>query len=118
MDRALTDRRDSPRLHSSQLHIDQATLRPGCPVAVVDLSATGVQVESVRQLRPGSRVHVRLASRNRILAVAAHVVRCAVWSLHPEDGVTYRGALKFDEECHSFWDDQARAAHIAARPAT
>jgi len=112
MDRPLTDRRDSPRLASTQLHIDQATLRPGYPVSVVDLSATGAQVESVRQLRPGSRVHVRLASRNRILAVAAQVVRCTVWSLHPEDGVTYRGALRFEEECHSFWDEQARAAHL------
>ena len=108
MDPALNDRRVEPRVPAAGLHIDHATLRPGCPVVVLDLSPTGVQVQSTRPLRPGSRVHVRLASRNRTLAVAAHVVRCAVWALHPENGVTYRGALRFEEACQSFWEEQTR----------
>lgn len=117
MDIAMTNRRGEPRVPAAGLHIDHATLRPGCPVDVVDLSPTGVQVESARPLRPGSRVHVRLASKNRTLAVAAHVVRCAVWSLHPEQGVTYRGALRFEEVCQSFWEEQTRSGHhIVATP--
>lgn len=116
MDRALTERRGQPRVPAAKLHIDEATLRPGCPVDVVDLSSTGAQVESMRPLRPGSRVHVRLASRNRTLAVAAHVVRCAVWSLHPENGVTYRGALRFEEACQSFWEEQTRTGSALLLP--
>ena len=111
MDSTLTDRRVEPRLLAEHLHIDHATLRPGCPVEVVDLSPSGAQVQSSRPLRPGSRVHVRLASKNRTLAVAAHVIRCAVWSLHPENGVTYRSALRFEEVCQSFWEEQTRTGY-------
>jgi hypothetical protein len=114
MDSALSDRRTAPRLLAAALHIDHASLRPGCPVSIVDLSANGAQVQSGRPLRPGSRVHVRLAAKNRTLAVAAHVVRCTVWALHPEEGVTYRGALRFEEECQSFWDEQVRIGSSSA----
>jgi hypothetical protein len=116
MDPAMTDRRSEPRIPAAGLHIDHATLRPGCPVDVVDLSPTGVQVQSVRPLRPGSRVHVRLASKNRTLAVAAHVVRCVVWSLHLEEGVTYRAALRFEEACQSFWEEQTRSGYQIVVP--
>jgi hypothetical protein len=34
-----------------------------------------------------------------------------VWALHPEDGVIYRGALRFEEECRSFWEEQASLAY-------
>ena len=110
MEHAVTERRAEPRLPGMALQISQATLRPGCPVDLVDLSASGAAVQSARPLRPGSRVHVRLATRTRTLAVAAHVVRCAVWTLQA-DGVTYRGALRFEEECQSFWEEQARSGY-------
>ena len=106
---AVEERRAAPRLAASALQIERATLRPGCLVAVLDLSANGAQVQSERPLRPGSRVHVRLAARNWTLAVAADVVRCSVWSLHA-DAVIYRGALRFEEECTGFWEEQAASA--------
>lgn len=74
-----------------------ATLRPGCPVLVIDLSHAGAQVETSRPLRPGTRVHVRLVAEGWSLGVAALVLRCAVWHVHADDGVTYRGNLRFDE---------------------
>lgn len=80
-------------------------LRPGCLVAVLDLSPSGAQVQSERPLRPGGQIHVRLAARNSTLAVSAHVVRCSVWTLHA-DSVIYRGALRFDEDCTLFWEEQ------------
>jgi PilZ domain len=110
MDIPLTERRGEPRLPAAALQIDRATLRPGCPVDLVDLSANGAQVQSARPLRPGSRIHVRLSSRNRTLAVAALVVRCSVWTLDAE-AITYRGALRFEEECRSFWEEQARIGY-------
>ena len=107
MDIPVTERRCEPRLPAVALQIDGATLRPGCPVDLVDLSASGAQVQSSRPMRPGSRIHVRLTTRNGTLAVAAVVVRCSVWTLDPEV-ITYRGAVRFEEECRSFWEDQAR----------
>jgi hypothetical protein len=105
MDSALTDRRHERRLASSSLRIVSATMRPGCPVRVVDVSSAGVQVETERQLRPGSRVHLRLVTEGDTLQVAAQVLRCVVWALHAEVGVTYRGALRFEERCPPFAAD-------------
>jgi hypothetical protein len=56
-------------------------------------------VQTDRPLRPGSLVHLRLVTDAATLSIAAHVVRCLVWAIHPEQGVTYRGALRFDERC-------------------
>jgi hypothetical protein len=106
MDRALGERRTEPRLAAAALQIERATLRPGCLVAVLDLSANGVQVQSERPLRPGSRIHVRIAARNCSFAVAADVVRCSVWILQA-DVVIYRGALRFEEACTAFVEEQA-----------
>jgi hypothetical protein len=99
MDAPLIDRRAEHRMPASAMPIAQATLRPGCPVRVVDLSAAGLQVESDRPLRPGSRVHVRLASDHRSLVIFAYIVRCQVWALDPETGIRYGGALAFDQPC-------------------
>jgi len=103
---AIGERRAEPRLAAATLQIERATLRPGCLVAVLDLSATGAQVQSERPLRPGSRIHVRLAARNSSLAVAADVVRCSVWIVQA-DAVIYRGALRFEEVCTAFLEEQA-----------
>jgi hypothetical protein len=99
MDSALIDRRREPRQPAKALEIERATLRPGCLVAVLDVSANGAQVQSERPLRPGGRrVHVRVAARNWTFAVAADVVRCSVWIVQA-DAVIYRGALRFEEAC-------------------
>jgi PilZ domain len=116
VDRALTDRRGEPRLEAEALTVADATLRPGCPVQIVDLSAGGAQVQSERPLRPGSRVHVRFATEHRAVSVAATVMRCTVWALHPEKGVLYRGALRFDERCLGLGEERPPAGY--ALPAT
>jgi hypothetical protein len=102
---AVEERRAQPRLAAAALQIERATLRPGCLVAVLDLSATGAQVQSERPLRPGSRIHVRLAARSSSLAIDAAVVRCSVWILQA-DVVIYRGALRFEEVCTAFMEEQ------------
>jgi hypothetical protein len=105
MDNALTERRSEARQPAKALEIERATLRPGCLVVVLDVSANGAQVQSERPLRPGGRVHVRVAARNWTLAVAAEVVRCSVWLLQA-DAVIYRGALRFEEACAGVWEEQ------------
>ena len=79
-----------------------------------DVSANGAQVQSERPLRPGSRVHVRVAARNWTLAVAADVVRCSVWFV-AGGCVIYRGALRFEEACAAVWEEQADASAPQAR---
>ena len=93
----MTDRRRDARFRHAWLGATRATLRPGCIVALIDLSAGGALVQAGRPLRPGARVHLQLVTASESKAVAAHVLRCAVWALDPQDGVTYQGALKFEE---------------------
>jgi hypothetical protein len=96
--------------------VTQVTLRPGGPVEVVDLSPQGVQVESARALRPGNRVLVRLAVGDDTITVPASVLRCAVCAVHPDEGVTYRGSLRFDELCLAFWEEQLRGSNLTNAP--
>jgi PilZ domain-containing protein len=91
------DRRRDPRYGWSPEDITQATLRPGCVVQVVDLSAGGALVQAGRPLRPGARLHFHLVVRRQPFGLIAQVLRCAVWALDSRDGVTYRGALQFEE---------------------
>jgi len=55
-------------------------------------------------MRRGARIG--LAARNSTLAATAEIVRCSVWTLHA-DAVIYRGALRFEEVCTAFWEEQA-----------
>ena len=99
MDQPLTERRIDARFAVPHGSITRATLRPGCAVHVVDLSAHGALVQAGRPLRPGARVHFQLVTTERTFALVARVLRCAVWTLDAEQGATYRGALQFDERC-------------------
>lgn len=109
MDQPLTDRRSDARFPPRR-GATRATLRPGCPVLLVDLSAGGALVQAGRPLRPGARIHLQLVTEVRTFVLTARVLRCAVWSLDPHDGVTYRGALKFEDRCERFWDAETTGA--------
>lgn len=99
MGESLIDRRTDARIPLGRGSPARATLRPGCRVALVDLSASGVLVQAERPLRPGARVHLQLVTAARTFTLAALVVRCAVWALDEETGATYRGALRFEHRC-------------------
>lgn len=111
----MRNRRREPRLPADGLPVAHATLRPGCAVQLVDLSRAGAQVQADRPLRPGSRVHVRLVTGHHTIALAAVVLRCVVWGLDPDEGVVYRGALRFEERCMPFWEEPGAAEE---RPAS
>jgi hypothetical protein len=111
VDQQVGDRRNDTRVALSANRV-RATLRPGCEVRVVDVSSGGALVQGERPLRPGARVHMQVVTSARTFTLTAHVLRCAVWTLHPLDGVTYRGALQFDDRCESFWED---GTHVGTR---
>lgn len=96
MEQQVTDRRRNPRFAASAPGGVRATLRPGCVVLLVNMSAGGTLVEAQRPLRPGASVHLQVSTAGRAIAVTAHVLRCTVWSIDPLEGARYRGALKFD----------------------
>jgi hypothetical protein len=96
---AMIERRREIRCTAAALQVAQATLRPGQHVQVIDLSPMGALVETDRPLRPGSLVHVRIVTEACTVSLPALIVHCSVWAIHAEEGVTYRGGLRFDERC-------------------
>ncbi len=108
MEQQVIDRRGDGRFPLPSQANARATLRPGCPVELVDMSAGGALVDAPRPLRPGARVHVQVATPHRAFAIAAHVTRCMVWALDPLEGIRYRGALRFDHRIEWNWGEPAR----------
>jgi hypothetical protein len=104
VDQSVTDRRHDTRFMPPLLGDTRATIRPGCLVSLVNLSAGGALIHAARPLRPGSRIHVQVATRLRTFAVAAHVLRCVVAELDAVTGVTYQGAIRFEQRCDLFWE--------------
>jgi hypothetical protein len=109
VEQPVTDRRIDTRFAWAQAGITQATLRPGCAVRVVNVSAGGALVQAGRPLRPGARVHVQLVTSFRVFPLIARVLRCAVWMLDSHDGATYRGALQFEQRCELLWEPQTHS---------
>jgi hypothetical protein len=108
------ERRADARFGGDVLLGARGTLRPGCTVTLIDLSAGGALVEAGRPLRPGGRVHLQFHRGTRRFTTAAKVLRCAVWALDAEAGVMYRGALEFENRCESLWEPEPRTGHHAA----
>ena len=115
MDDELIERRGEPRLPAEVLRMPQATLRPGCPVDVIDLSSQGIQVQSLRPLRPNSLVLARVVVGEQAVTIRAVVLRCSVWAVDPET-VSYRAGLRFEELCAPIWEELARGARLLHAP--
>lgn len=112
MDLTLTsERRTDTRFGREVLGSIHATVRPGCAVRLIDLSAGGALVEANRPLAPGGRVHLQFDRGARRFNVGAHVLRCAVWALDADAGIVYRGALKFEQRCDGLWEAHTRGGY-------
>lgn len=97
----MIERRQYVRLGPATLPEVRATVRPGCIVTLVDVSAGGALLQGARPLRPGARVQLQVPAGARTVALFALVLRSVVWALSSDEGVTYRGALQF--EMRSDW---------------
>ena len=74
----------------------EAVLRPGLLVRIVNISATGVLLESPARLRPGRRAELQLTARDgdaRPLC-CGRITRCAVVGISP---MVFRGAVDFEQ---------------------
>ena len=110
MDSEVGDRRVDARFGLPPRTQVRATLRPGCAIILVDVSAGGALVEAPRPLRPGAKVHLQVLTTSKRFAITAHVLRCAVWALDPLAGVTYRGAVTFEHRVDWSWAGSTRCA--------
>jgi hypothetical protein len=97
MDTPVGERRAHERADGPWAQHARVTLRPGHLAFIVNISRGGALVDSTRQMRPGTRVFVQIATRRGELGLSALVLRCNVRSVSADDGVLYRGALRFDE---------------------
>ena len=110
---AFEERRRDARFRGEALGSVRGTVRPGHAATVVDLSRGGALIEVGRPLRPGASVHLQFQRGTRRFVLRAHVLRCAVWALGGEEGVVYRGALRFETRCDHLWE----RGTLASRPA-
>ena len=95
----LEDAGDDRRIHTRHSLVDlswlnEARLRYGPAVALIDLSAGGAQIEiATHRLQPGTTVVFEISGRNQTVAVPANVLRAHVAGIKPH--TTYRAALEF-----------------------
>jgi hypothetical protein len=92
--RSAAERRAHARYEGEALAwVNRVRLKYGPALAVIDLSAGGVQIEASRGLRPGSSVVIEIAGGKRDTTMPSRVVRCEVADI--SSTVRYRGALEF-----------------------
>jgi hypothetical protein len=68
------------------------------------MSASGMLIETMQQLRPGAVVDVQLGTADARASVRGRVLRCSVWGLTAA-GIAYRGAIAFDQLLPWFFSD-------------
>ncbi len=93
-----TERRLTARVKINELPWLSATrLRQGRDVVLIDLSRGGALIEGGARLLPGTRAVLQLLGPGGCLLACGSVLRCHVSAITLEKGVTYRGALTFDQ---------------------
>jgi hypothetical protein len=98
VDCAVTERRAHDRADDPWTRTAKVTLRPGHRIFIVNISRGGALVDGTRPMRPGTRVLVQIATPAGAVGLSALVLRCGVRALTADDGVVYRGALRFDDK--------------------
>jgi hypothetical protein len=116
MDIEIAERRAMHRFPPPAAVNVTATMRPGCHVALIDVTDRGALVEAPRPLRPGATIQFLVTADDVRHAITARVLRCAVAVLDPAGGVTYRGGLVFDAPVRWAWgpptdDDDSPPEH-------
>jgi hypothetical protein len=105
MTRTPSERRGAGRRTAAEHHgITAMRVRPGRPVEVVNVSASGVLVQTLARLLPGAIVEIQLTRRDRTAGLRARVVRSNVGQL-TADRVWYQCALSFDRRLPWLQDD-------------
>lgn len=90
------ERRGSPRMDATALPEDYiARLRAGADATVLNVSSTGVLLESTTRLHPGRRYTLRIGPTADLRILEGEVVRCALTRIVPPGHAIYRAAIRF-----------------------
>ena len=90
------ERRMSPRRRTVAEHgIETARVRPGYEASVLDVSISGILIETMHRLLPGTTIELQLWLADRRTSIRGQVLRSTVASLC-RGPVLYRGAIAFD----------------------
>jgi PilZ domain len=111
------DRRRMPRLARPDQHgIVTTRVRPGHDARIVDVSAGGALIDTEFRLLPGASVELHVQTDKRHTRVRGQVLRCSVVRLRA-NGVSYRGAIRFEHHLPWFGDEPGAPINGAnARP--
>jgi hypothetical protein len=72
-------------------------------VELIDVSAGGALVESVRRLLPGTAIELSLSAGERCTLIRGRVLRCSVVGVRAT-AMSYHGAIGFDRDLAWFSD--------------
>ena len=91
------DRRVAQRLTPEEATwLQSARIKYGATVAVLDVSETGIRIETSEETTRGARLVLELVTNARAVVIPARVVRCETDIV--ESGVIYRAACAFDRK--------------------
>ena len=106
--RRLSERRATVRLQVPVEHgIVSARVRPGHEATVINVSASGILIETVCRLLPGTRIELLLYGRHARATAWGRVVRASVAGVAATT-VRYRGAVVLEQPLSWPTDGSAR----------
>jgi hypothetical protein len=93
------ERRSARRLQVCDISGGIRLTIPGCSdIQIINISGSGVLVETARQLRPDTLTDLFVRLNGKRHAVKARAVRSTVYAVKPQVGIVYRTALHFDKQ--------------------
>ena len=93
------ERRSARRLQACDISGGIRLTIPGCSdIQIVNISGSGVLVETDRQLRPDTLTDLFVRLNGNRHALKARAVRSTVHAVKPQVGIVYRTALHFDKQ--------------------
>jgi len=90
----VTERRSAERHRSGVHRIVTSRIRPGHGARVIDISTSGILLDTPLRLLPGSTVDIQMSTHRHHVYVRGQVVRCSV--VHVRPAICYRGAIAFE----------------------
>jgi hypothetical protein len=92
------ERRSTRRLQLGEISGELRLTIPGCSdIQIINISGTGVLVETCRQLRPDTLTDLFVRLNGKRHALKGRAVRSTVHAVKPGAGIVYRTALHFDK---------------------
>ncbi len=93
--RRLNERRATARLPAAEHGIVSARVRPGHEATVINVSATGILIETICRLLPGARIELHVRGQHARITSWGRVLRASVADVAATT-VRYRGAIALD----------------------